>query len=194
MKSDPQGQQDVLIIGGGIVGVATAALLAEAGRQVLVIDRTAICEETSSGNAAALAFSDILPLASKGVMRKVPGWLMDPLGLAMENFDGIGGWRARDAGVTIDATSQLSDGTGVNGIVELRAALLRRPEVFVRTLTENLMVYALGRGLDAADMPTVRAVMRDARPGGYRFGALVNGIVNSTPFRMRTAAAIKETE
>lgn len=80
MKSDPQGQQDVLIIGGGIVGVATAALLAEAGRQVLVIDRTGICEETSSGNAAALAFSDILPLASKGVMRKVPGWLMDPLG------------------------------------------------------------------------------------------------------------------
>ncbi len=80
MKSDPQGQHDVLIIGGGIVGVATAALLAEAGRQVLIIDRTGICEETSSGNAAALAFSDILPLASKGVMRKVPGWLMDPLG------------------------------------------------------------------------------------------------------------------
>ncbi|APY14107.1 FAD-dependent oxidoreductase [Brucella sp. 10RB9214] len=80
MKSDPQGQQDIVIIGGGIVGVATAALLAEAGREVLVIDRTGICEETSSGNAAALAFSDILPLASKGVMRKVPGWLLDPLG------------------------------------------------------------------------------------------------------------------
>ncbi len=80
MKSDPQGQQDVVIIGGGIVGVATAALLAEAGRQVLVLDRTGICEETSAGNAAALAFSDILPMASKGIMRKVPGWLMDPLG------------------------------------------------------------------------------------------------------------------
>ncbi|QOK71318.1 FAD-binding oxidoreductase [Brucella suis bv. 2] len=80
MKSDPQGQQDIVIIGGGIVGVATAALLAEAGREVLVIDRTGICEETTSGNAAALAFSDILPLASKGVMRKVPGWLLDPLG------------------------------------------------------------------------------------------------------------------
>lgn len=80
MKSDPQGQQDVVIIGGGIVGVATAALLAEAGRRVLVLDRTGICEETSAGNAAALAFSDILPMASKGIMRKVPGWLMDPLG------------------------------------------------------------------------------------------------------------------
>ncbi|MFD1791376.1 NAD(P)/FAD-dependent oxidoreductase [Ochrobactrum teleogrylli] len=85
MKSDPKnqqkmGQQDIVIIGGGIVGSATAALLAEAGRNVLVIDRTGICEETSSGNAAALAFSDILPMASKGVMGKVPGWLMDPLG------------------------------------------------------------------------------------------------------------------
>ncbi len=80
MKTDPQGQQDIVIIGGGIVGVATAALLVEAGREVLLIDRAGICEETSSGNAAALAFSEILPLASKGVMRKVPGWLVDPLG------------------------------------------------------------------------------------------------------------------
>ncbi|OYR21166.1 NAD(P)/FAD-dependent oxidoreductase [Brucella thiophenivorans] len=80
MKSDPSEQHDIVIIGGGIVGVATAALLAENGRDVLVIDRSGICEETSSGNAAALAFSDILPMASKGVMRKVPGWLMDPLG------------------------------------------------------------------------------------------------------------------
>ncbi|MDT6939451.1 FAD-binding oxidoreductase [Brucella pseudogrignonensis] len=80
MKSDPKASHDIVIIGGGIVGVATAALLAEAGRDVLVIDRSGICEETSSGNAAALAFSDILPMASKGVMGKVPGWLMDPLG------------------------------------------------------------------------------------------------------------------
>ncbi len=72
--------RDIVIIGGGIVGVATAALLAEAGRDVLVIDRSGVCEETSAGNAAAFAFSDILPLASKGVIRKAPGWLMDPLG------------------------------------------------------------------------------------------------------------------
>lgn len=80
MKSDLASPHDIVIIGAGIVGVATAALLAEAGRKVLVIDRSGICEETSSGNAAALAFSDILPLASKGVMGKVPGWLLDPLG------------------------------------------------------------------------------------------------------------------
>ncbi len=120
--------------------------------------------------------------------------LMDPIGLAMENFDGVGAWRIRDAGVRIDTTSQLSDGTSVDGIVSLRDSLLRRPEIFVRTMTENLLVYALGRGLTAADQPTVRAILRDAQPGGYRFSALVSGIVNSTPFRMRMAASTRETE
>ncbi|WOC16450.1 NAD(P)/FAD-dependent oxidoreductase [Pseudochrobactrum sp. MP213Fo] len=71
---------EIIIIGAGIVGIATAALLSEAGHSVLVLDRSGICEETSSGNAAALAFSEVLPLASKGVMKKVPGWLLDPLG------------------------------------------------------------------------------------------------------------------
>jgi hypothetical protein len=111
--------------------------------------------------------------------------LMDPIGLAMENFDGIGGWRARDGGVRIDASTQLADGTTVNGVVELRDALLRRPEVVVRTLTENLMTYALGRALTADDMPAVRAVMREAARSNYRFSAIVTGIVTSAPFRMR---------
>jgi len=118
--------------------------------------------------------------------------LMDPLGLAMENFDGIGAYRVRDGGTRIDATSQLSDGTNVDGVVQLRDAVLRRPEIFVRTMTENLLVYALGRGLTPADMPTVRAVMREAGPE-YRFSSLVHGIVNSTPFRMRRTA-VEETE
>ncbi|MFC0244170.1 NAD(P)/FAD-dependent oxidoreductase [Falsochrobactrum ovis] len=80
MNLNGRGRQDVVIVGAGIVGIATAALLKEAGRKVLLVDRTGICEETSSGNAAALAFSDILPLASKGIIKKVPGWLFDPLG------------------------------------------------------------------------------------------------------------------
>ncbi|QND50975.1 FAD-dependent oxidoreductase [Phyllobacterium sp. 628] len=79
MSARPQ-RQDIVIAGAGIIGIAIAAFLAEAGRKILVIDRQGICEGTSSGNAGALAFSDILPIASKGVMAKVPGWLMDPLG------------------------------------------------------------------------------------------------------------------
>jgi hypothetical protein len=120
--------------------------------------------------------------------------LMDPIGLALENFDGVGAWRARDAGTRIDVTSQLFDGTNIDGMVGLRSALLRRPEVFVRTMTENLLTYALGRGLTPADQPVVRSIMREAQSGGYHFSALVSGIVNSTPFRMRMAPSARETE
>ncbi|MEQ1757366.1 MAG: DUF1592 domain-containing protein [Vicinamibacterales bacterium] len=120
--------------------------------------------------------------------------LMDPIGLSMENFDGVGAWRVRDAGTRIDVTSQLSDGTNVDGVVSLRDSLMRRSDVFVRTMTENLVVYALGRGLTPADQPTVRSILREAQPHGYRFSALVSGIVNSTPFRMRMAPSSRETE
>jgi hypothetical protein len=119
--------------------------------------------------------------------------LMDPIGLAMENYDGVGAWRVRDAGVAIDATSQVSDGSAVDGVASLRAWILKRPDVFARTVAENLMTYALGRGLTPADQPTLRAILREAQPGDYRFSSLVLGIVNSTPFRMRTAAS-KETD
>ncbi len=78
--SQPSQPIDIAIIGGGIVGICAAAQLAEAGRAVTVFDRTGICEETSSGNAAAFAFTDILPLAHKGMLRQLPKWLMDPLG------------------------------------------------------------------------------------------------------------------
>ena len=111
--------------------------------------------------------------------------LMDPIGLAMENFDGIGAWRERESGVRIDAATQLADGSAITGVVALRQALLRRPDVFVRTMTENLLTYALGRALSPDDMPAVRAIMRDAARQDYRFQALVQGIVNSTPFQMR---------
>ena len=76
----PTQMLDVAIVGGGIVGICTAAMLAEAGRSVTIFDRTGICEETSSGNAAAFAFSDVLPMAHKGMMRQLPKWLADPLG------------------------------------------------------------------------------------------------------------------
>jgi Protein of unknown function (DUF1592)/Protein of unknown function (DUF1588)/Protein of unknown function (DUF1585)/Protein of unknown function (DUF1587)/Protein of unknown function (DUF1595)/Planctomycete cytochrome C len=114
--------------------------------------------------------------------------LFDPIGLAMENFDAVGEWRTRDGGSLgspIDASGELLDGTRVDGVVSLRQALLRQPELFVGTVVEKLMTYALGRGVAAHDMPTVRAVVRDTARRDYRFSAIVLGIVNSTPFTMR---------
>jgi mono/diheme cytochrome c family protein len=111
--------------------------------------------------------------------------LMDPIGFAMENFDAVGAWRTRDAGTAIDASGQLMDGTKVDGVVSLRQALLKRPEVFVTTFTEKLLTYALGRGLDYHDRPAVRAIVRDAAGGEYRFTALVMAMVRSAPFQMR---------
>jgi mono/diheme cytochrome c family protein len=118
--------------------------------------------------------------------------LFDPIGLAMENFDAVGRWRARDGGslgAAIDASGELVDGTKVDGVVSLRRALLRQPELFVGTVTEKLMTYALGRGVAADDMPAVRGIIRDAAGRDYRLSAIVLGIVRSTPFTMRTKAS-----
>ncbi len=117
--------------------------------------------------------------------------LFDPLGLAMENFDAVGRLRERDGGslgVPIDASGELVDGTTVDGVVSLRQALLRQPELFVGTVVEKLMTYALGRGIAAHDMPAVRAIIRETAESDYRFSAIVLGIVRSTPFTMRVKA------
>ncbi|PWT82620.1 MAG: hypothetical protein C5B57_08370, partial [Blastocatellia bacterium] len=113
--------------------------------------------------------------------------VMDPIGFALENFDAVGAWRSRDVGVPIDASGELADGTKVDGVVTLRRALLNRPEAFVGTMTEKLLIYALGRGLDYHDMPVVRAIVRDAARHNYQFSSIVLGIVHSTPFQMRKA-------
>jgi hypothetical protein len=110
---------------------------------------------------------------------------MDPPGFALENFDAIGRWRTTDAGRPVDARGALAGGTEVHGPSELREAILGRPEVFARTVTQKLMTYALARGLEPEDMPAVRAIVRDATEDDYRFGALVLGIVQSVPFQMR---------
>jgi hypothetical protein len=117
--------------------------------------------------------------------------IMDPIGLSMENFDAIGAWRTRDGdsvtgpGTAIDAQGELLDGTKINGVVTLRQALLRQPDMFVQTVVEKLMIYGLGRGLQPADMPTVRAIVRDTAQTDYRFSSIVMGIINSTPFQKR---------
>ncbi|PYR04525.1 MAG: hypothetical protein DMF99_31835 [Acidobacteria bacterium] len=110
---------------------------------------------------------------------------MDELGFALENFDAIGEWRDVDAaGARIDPTAKLPDGTTFTGPVELRKVLLTHADDFLTTLTENLLTYALGRGLDAADAPAVRQIKRDAAATNYRFASLVQAIVRSTPFQM----------
>ena len=116
---------------------------------------------------------------------------MDPLGLALENFDATGMWRERDrfAGVAIDSSGVLPDGTAVNGPDDLRKALLRRPQQFVQTFTEGLLTYATGRTLEPYDMPTVRQIVRAAASRDYRFSAIVQGVVHSDQFRMRRMPA-----
>jgi mono/diheme cytochrome c family protein len=118
--------------------------------------------------------------------------IMDPIGLSLENFDAVGAWRTRDGGTLgpeINASGELLDGTKVDGVVTLRQALVKQPDIFVSTVTEKLLTYALGRGLGYYDMPTVRAIVRDAASEDYRFSSLVLGIVNSTPFQKRTKLA-----
>jgi mono/diheme cytochrome c family protein len=113
--------------------------------------------------------------------------VMDPLGFALENFDAIGAWRTKDidAGTPIDAAGQLVDGTPVTGPIDLRKALLKRPEQFVETLTEKLMTYGLGRPLEYYDMPAVRRIVREAAVDNYRFSSIVMGIVRSAAFQMK---------
>jgi hypothetical protein len=115
--------------------------------------------------------------------------VMDPLGFSLENFDGIGEWRMKDHSGPIDASGQLADGTKVEGPVTLRQALLRQPQKFAGTMTEKLLIYALGRGLEHYDMPVVRSIVRDAARTNYRFSSLIIGIVKSTPFQMKTKVA-----
>ena len=111
--------------------------------------------------------------------------IMDPIGLALENFDGVGRWRTADAGIAIDASGQLVDGTAVDGVGTLRAALLGYPDAFTQTLTEKLLMYAVGRTAHHYDMPVVRAITRGAARNDHRFSSLVMGIVSSPPFQMR---------
>jgi mono/diheme cytochrome c family protein len=111
--------------------------------------------------------------------------IMDPIGLALENFDAVGHWRTVDEGVTIDPASQLVDGTPIAGPVDLRKALLDRSEALVASLTEKLLMYGVGRETTYADMPAVRAIMRAAAPQRYRLADLIIGIVNSAPFQWR---------
>lgn len=120
--------------------------------------------------------------------------IMDPIGFALENFDPVGAWRTQEPGGPVDASGQLADGTKVDGVVSLRQALIKRPELFANTLTEKLLTYALGRGLAYYDMPVVRGIVRDSAQQDYRFSSIVLGIVRSVPFQMRMRVVEAEAD
>jgi len=115
--------------------------------------------------------------------------VMDPLGFALENFDATGMWRDKDrfAGTVIDSAGELPDGTKINGPDDLRKALLRRPEQFVQTFVENLLIYAMGRTREYYDMPTVRKIVRETAAKDYKFSAIVQAVVRTDQFRIRRA-------
>ena len=114
---------------------------------------------------------------------------MDPIGLALDNFDVTGRWRIRENGMPLDTQGELYDGTPVSSPMELQQALLRRPIPLVRTFTENLMTYALGRRVEYYDQPTIRAITQKAASDGYKMSAFILGVVTSDAFQMQQAAA-----
>jgi hypothetical protein len=111
--------------------------------------------------------------------------LIDPVGFSLEQFDAVGRWRTREDGKPVDAAGGLPDGSQFEGVDGLEKALLRRPDLFVRTLTEKLFIFALGRAPEESDAPAIRKIVRDARANNYRFSSLIVGITSSTPFQMR---------
>jgi hypothetical protein len=115
---------------------------------------------------------------------------IDPVGFALENFDSVGQWRdqTRD-GLKVYTEAVLVDGRKVSGPIELRQALLSRPQVLVTGVTNNLLIYALGRGLEPADQAVVRAIVRSAAADDYKMQSIIMGIVKSAPFQMRTKLA-----
>jgi len=120
--------------------------------------------------------------------------MIDPLGLALENYDPTGKWRIKDNGVPVDAAGVMYDGTPIDGPAGLRSAVLKHSDMFVRTFTENLMTYAIGRRVEYYDMPTVRAIVRDAAKSDNRISAFVLGVVNSPAFRMTRVENVTTTQ
>jgi hypothetical protein len=113
--------------------------------------------------------------------------IIDPPGFALENFNSVGQWREKtENGAPIDAAGVLADGAKVNGPIALRNAILSRPDAFATVLTERIMTYALGRGVEPSDMPVVRSIVRKAGTNNYRLASIVQSIVESAPFQMRT--------
>lgn len=152
--------------------------------------------ETPEGSAVALTVRERLESHRADPSCASCHDVMDPLGLALENFDGIGAWRVRDSDAgneLIDASGQLANGEPINGVNDLREALLQNPEQFAQVFTKKLMTYALGRTVEYQDMPAVRSVVRSAASDNYKFSSIVKGIINSEQFMMSVAPELELT-
>ena len=141
--------------------------------------------DDDAGHGESLAMRDRMELHRTNAVCASCHARMDPLGFALENFDGIGAWRATEGNTPIDASGSLPHGSAFEGPAGLRRVLLSQEERFVETVTEKLLTYALGRGVEYRDAPAVRRITRDAAASDYRWSSVILGIVESTPFQMR---------
>jgi hypothetical protein len=152
-------------------------------------------EETAEGQAGrTLTTRERMELHRKNPTCNSCHRFIDPIGLALDNFDVTGKWRARENGMPLDTRGDFYDGTPVTTPAELSAVLLKRPVPLVRTFTENLMAYALGRRVEYYDQPAIRAITRAAQPAGYKLTALILGVIKSDAFRMKLADAVNEPD
>jgi hypothetical protein len=118
--------------------------------------------------------------------------VIDPIGLSLDNFDVTGSWRIKDRGVLVDAAGELYDGTKLDGVADLRKALVARSDVIVTHFTEMLMSYAIGRRVEYYDMPAIRRIVREAEPRGYQMSSLILGVTRSAAFQMALAEPASE--
>lgn len=146
-------------------------------------DVPALKEKT--GEAKALSMRDRLAQHRANPACSGCHNLMDPIGFAFEHYDAIGRWRSSEDGTPVDSAGGLPDGSKFDGVAGLQEALLKRPELFATTLTEKLLTYGLGRGMEYYDAPAVRSIVRGAEKQDFRFSSFILGIVNSAPFQMR---------
>jgi hypothetical protein len=148
----------------------------------------------STGNAKAPTMRQIMEEHHTNPSCATCHKIFEPIGLGMENFDAIGSWRTLDGESPIDPTGVLVDGTKIEGIASLRDSLVSRSDQFARVVTEKMLTYALGRGIEYQDMPTLRSIVHESAPGKYKFTSIVLGIVKSPPFQMnmKTAANTEE--
>jgi hypothetical protein len=143
----------------------------------------------TTGNAKAPTMRETMELHHVNATCSTCHKIFEPMGLALENFDATGAWRTLDGDSPIDASGVLVDGTKVDGVGTLRDSLVHRSDQFLRVVTEKLLIYALGRGVEYQDMPAVRSIVKDAAASQYKFSSVVMGIVKSPAFQMNMKTA-----